>query len=82
MDFSAAAERERVRNIISMRRHIEEMKSRKLDCKIALWKWRIIKVVFPWKTRLANFKIMDAKEAIGIWESGIRVLKSNQGVSV
>lgn len=82
MDFAAAAERERIRNIIELRRHLANMREKASICKWRIRVWSIKRFIMPWRWKHANEVIADAKGALELWQEGINVLKNTQGVSV
>ena len=82
MEFAAAAEREKIRNIIELRRQLEYMREKASICKWRICIWSVKRFIMPWRWKHANEVIADAKGALELWQGGIDVLKNTMGVSV
>lgn len=82
MDFSSAAERERIRNIIELRRQLAHMREKASICKWRIRVWSVKRFIMPWRWKHAKEVIADARGALELWKGGIDVLKNTEGVSV
>lgn len=80
MDFAAAAERERIRNIIELRRKLAHMKEMASFCKRKILVWSVLRFIMPWRRKYANEVIADARGALELWQGGINVLENTDGV--
>lgn len=81
MDFAAAAERERVRNIIELRRQLAHMREKASICKWRIRVWSVKRFIMPWSWKHSKEVIADARGALELWQGGIDVLKNTIGVT-